>query len=141
MLVTTTNTIENKEIGAYLGIVTGEVIIGANIFKDIFASIRDVIGGRSGSYEGVLIEARDKALKEMMQEAQKLGANAIIGVDLDYESLGRNGSMLMVSACGTAVILKGWFCCWLEYFSLFRKNEDKQRVFFDDVGNIEKHIS
>ncbi len=107
MLVTTTNTIENKEIGAYLGIVTGEVIIGANIFKDIFASIRDVIGGRSGSYEGVLIEARDKALKEMMQEAQKLGANAIIGVDLDYESLGRNGSMLMVSACGTAVILKG----------------------------------
>ena len=103
MIVTTTNTIETKPVKEYLGIVTGETIIGANIFKDFFAGIRDIVGGRSGSYERVLREAKDTALKEMEQEAQKLGATAVIGVDLDYETVGKNGGMLMVTASGTAV--------------------------------------
>ena len=103
MIVTTTNTIETKPVKEYKGIVTGETIIGANIFKDFFAGIRDIVGGRSGSYERVLREAKDTALKEMEQEAQKLGANAVIGVDLDYETVGKNGGMLMVTASGTAV--------------------------------------
>ena len=103
MIVTTTNTIETHQIKEYLGIVTGETIIGANIFKDFFAGIRDVIGGRSGSYERVLREAKDIALKEMKEEASKLGASAVIGVDLDYETVGPNGGMLMVTASGTAV--------------------------------------
>ncbi|WP_298364909.1 heavy metal-binding domain-containing protein [uncultured Lutibacter sp.] len=105
MIVTTTNTIETHQVKEYLGIVTGETIIGANIFKDFFAGIRDIVGGRSGSYERVLREAKDTALKEMEQEAQKLGATAVIGVDLDYETVGKNGGMLMVTASGTAVLI------------------------------------
>ena len=103
MILTTTNTIETKPVKEYLGIVTGETIIGANLFKDLFASIRDIVGGRSGSYEKVLRQAKDTALKEMQQEAQKLGANAVVGIDLDYETVGKNGGMLMVTASGTAV--------------------------------------
>ncbi len=105
MILSTTNTIEGKPVNDYLGIVTGETIIGANIFKDFFASIRDIVGGRSGSYERVLREAKDTALKEMQEEAIKLNANAVIGVDLDYETVGKNGGMLMVTASGTAVKL------------------------------------
>jgi uncharacterized protein YbjQ (UPF0145 family) len=103
MLITTTHTIEGKTISEYKGIVTGEVIIGANFVKDIFASFRDFFGGRAESYERVLREAKDKALEELIMEARVLGADAIIGVDLDYETLGQRGSMLMVSASGTAV--------------------------------------
>jgi uncharacterized protein YbjQ (UPF0145 family) len=103
MLLTTTNTIETHQIKAYLGIVTGETIIGANIFKDLFAGIRDIVGGRSGSYERVLREAKETALKEMEEQAYKLGASAIIGIDLDYETVGAKGGMLMVTASGTAV--------------------------------------
>jgi uncharacterized protein YbjQ (UPF0145 family) len=103
MLITTTNNIEGKRITQYYGLVSGETIIGANIVKDLFASITDIVGGRSGAYEQTLREAKDTALQEMTQEAQRLGANAIIGVDLDYETLGSGGSMLMVTACGTAV--------------------------------------
>ena len=102
MIVTTTNTIEGKKIKEYHGIVTGETIIGANIFKDFFASIRDVVGGRSGSYEKVLREAKDTAIKEMKEMALALGADAVIGVDLDYETISNKG-MLMVTASGTAV--------------------------------------
>lgn len=103
MLVTTTPTIEGARITRYYGIVSGETIIGANVFRDFFASIRDVVGGRSGSYEEVLREAKETALREMQEQALKLGANAVIGVDLDYETVGSSGSMLMVTACGTAV--------------------------------------
>lgn len=103
MLQTTTNTIEGKKIVQYYGIVSGETIIGANILKDFMAGIRDIIGGRSGSYEKVLREAKQSALEEMSAEAAKLGANAVIGIDLDYETVGSNGSMLMVTAAGTAV--------------------------------------
>ena len=105
MILSTTNTIEGKPVNDYLGIVTGETIIGANIFKDFFASIRDIVGGRSGSYERVLREAKDTALKEMKEETIKLNANAVIGIDLDYETVGKNGGMLMVTASGTAVKL------------------------------------
>ena len=103
MIVTTTNTVETKTVKEYCGIVTGETIIGANIFKDFFASIRDIVGGRSGSYEKVLREAKNTALKEMQEEAARLGAHAVIGVDLDYETVGKHGGMLMVTASGTAV--------------------------------------
>jgi len=103
MLITTTNSIEGKTIEAYHGIVIGEAIMGANLFKDLFASIRDVVGGRSGSYEAELTKARKVAFDELKQEALSLGANAIVGVDLDYEVVGQNGSMLMVSISGTAV--------------------------------------
>lgn len=103
MILTTTNTIETHQIKEYLGIVTGETIIGANIFKDFFAGIRDIVGGRSSSYEGVLREAKDTAIKEMQEQAQRLGANAVVGIDLDYETVGSNGGMLMVIASGTAV--------------------------------------
>ena len=99
MLLTTTNALEGKHITRYYGIVSGETIIGANIFRDFFASIRDIVGGRSGSYEKVLREAKETALREM--EEQQLGANAVIGIDLDYETIGE--SMLMVTAAGTAV--------------------------------------
>lgn len=102
MIVTTTNTLEGKTITEYKGIVAGETIIGANVFKDFFASIRDVIGGRSSSYEKVLRKAKDLAMEEMQAKAQDLGANAVVGVDLDYETL-REG-MLMVVASGTAVV-------------------------------------
>ena len=105
MILSTTNNIDGKPIKDYLGIVTGETIIGANIFKDFFASIRDVVGGRSGSYEKVLREAKDTALKEMKENAKKLNANAIVGVDLDYETVGKGGGMLMVTSSGTAVKL------------------------------------
>ncbi len=105
MIVSTTNTLETHEIKQYLGIVTGETIIGANLFKDIFAGIRDIVGGRSGSYEKVLREAKDIALKEMQDEAIRIGADAVIGVDLDYETVGASGGMLMVTASGTAVKL------------------------------------
>ena len=104
MLLTTTNTIEGKTISEYKGLVTGESIIGANLFKDIFAGIRDIVGGRSGSYEQVLREAKDNALAEMTEHARRLGANAVIGIDLDYETIGQSGSMLMVTASGTAVV-------------------------------------
>ncbi len=103
MIVTTTPTVEGKKISNYFGIVTGEAIMGANIFRDLFAGVRDIIGGRSGAYEEELGRAREIALQEMQDEAQKRGANAIVGVDLDYEVLGSNGSMLMVTASGTAV--------------------------------------
>lgn len=105
MLLTTTPTIEGRPVVRYLGIVTSESIIGANFVRDFFASIRDVIGGRSGSYESVLREAKDAALRELQQEAERLGANAVVGVDLDYETVGGSGSMLMVTASGTAVII------------------------------------
>lgn len=101
MICTTTNLIEGKKIITYHGIVTGETIIGANIFRDFFAGIRDIVGGRSGAYEEVLREARETAMKEMQEQASTLGANAVIGVDLDYETVGQ--SMLMVSVSGTAV--------------------------------------
>ena len=103
MILSTTPTLENKKISSYLGIVTGEAIIGANLFRDIFAGIRDIVGGRSGTYEEVLREAKDNALAEMTDHARRLGANAIVGIDLDYETVGTNGSMLMVTASGTAV--------------------------------------
>ena len=103
MILTTTHTIENKPVKEYVGIVTGETIIGANIFKDFFAGIRDIVGGRSGSYERVLREAKDTAIKEMKERAMEFGADAIVGIDLDYETVGKNGGMLMVTASGTAV--------------------------------------
>ncbi|MDE5676903.1 heavy metal-binding domain-containing protein [Phocaeicola sp.] len=103
MLVTTTPSIEGKRITNYYGVVTGETIIGANLFRDFFASIRDIVGGRSGSYEEVLREAKDTALREMQEQALRMGANAVVGVDLDYETVGNGGSMLMVTASGTAV--------------------------------------
>jgi uncharacterized protein YbjQ (UPF0145 family) len=106
MLVTTTPTVEGRKIIKYIGLVTGETIIGANIFKDLFAGITDIVGGRSSSYERVLREGKDTAVNEMQQYAAALGANAIVGVDLDYETVGSGGSMLMVSANGTAVILE-----------------------------------
>src|SRR5688572_27078895 len=101
MIRTTTNNLEGKRIVTYHGIVTGETIIGANIFRDFFASIRDIVGGRSKAYEEVLREARETALNEMEAKAASIGANAVIGVDLDYETVGQ--SMLMVSVSGTAV--------------------------------------
>lgn len=106
MLVTTTPNIEGKKITKYIGLVNGEAIIGANFLKDIMANIRDVVGGRSGSYEQGLREAKSIAIREMMDQAQRLGANAVIGVDLDFETIGSNGSMLMVSANGTAVCIE-----------------------------------
>ena len=105
MISTTTNVIEGRPVQQYYGLVTGEVIVGANIVRDLFASITDIVGGRSGKYEKVLARARQEAIQEMESEAQRLGANAVIGVDLDYETLGQGGSMLMVVATGTAVKL------------------------------------
>ncbi|MGE3267941.1 MAG: heavy metal-binding domain-containing protein [Chloroflexota bacterium] len=108
-LVTTTSTLEGIRIVRYLGIVSGEAILGANIFKDFFAGIRDIIGGRSGAYEEELRKAKMIALEEMTTQARELGANAVIAVDLDYEtiSMGNSGGMLMVTAAGTAVICQG----------------------------------
>jgi len=103
MLLSTTSTLEGMPIEEYLGIVTGETIIGANIIRDWFAGITDVVGGRSGTYEKVLRKAKNSAMKEMTEQAIALGANAIIGIDLDYENLGKEGGMLMVVATGTAV--------------------------------------
>ncbi len=101
MIITTTATIENHKISAYKGIVTGEVIVGANVIKDVFASFTDFFGGRSGAYEKALSDARETALHEMKQQAEQHGADAIVGVDIDYETI-RSG-MLMVTASGTAV--------------------------------------
>ncbi len=105
MILSTTPTIEGHTIREYKGVVTGETIIGANFVKDFFAGIRDIVGGRSASYEKVLREAKDSALQEMMERANMMGANAIVGIDLDYETIGANGSMLMVAASGTAVVI------------------------------------
>ena len=105
MIVTTTPTIEGRRITGYKGIAVGEVIVGANIFRDLFASIRDIVGGRSGAYEGALREARDQAFAELEADAAAMGADAIVGIDLDYEVVGKDGSMLMVSISGTAVTL------------------------------------
>lgn len=103
IIVTTTHTIEGRPIQDYLGIVTGEVIVGANIMRDMFASIRDIVGGRSGSYERILSDARQQAIEELQAACAERGGNAVVGIDLDYEVIGANGSMLMVSASGTAV--------------------------------------
>ena len=105
IIVSTTSRLEGRPAKDYLGIVTGEVIVGANLFRDLFASVRDIVGGRAGAYEDVLSRAREEAMGEMRERAIALGANAVIGVDLDYEVLGANGSMLMVSATGTAVFV------------------------------------
>ncbi|MFZ2102507.1 MAG: heavy metal-binding domain-containing protein [Oricola sp.] len=107
MIVSTTNTLEGHRIAEYKGIITGEAILGANIFRDFFAGIRDIVGGRSGAYEKSLREARQIALSEMEEEARRIGANAVIGVDLDYENISAgSGSMLMVTASGTAVVIE-----------------------------------
>ncbi len=103
IIVSTTPTLEGRPIQEYMGIVTGEVIVGANLFRDLFANIRDIVGGRSGSYERILAEARNQAIEELQAEAAARGANAVVAVDLDYEVVGAQGSMLMVSASGTAV--------------------------------------
>ena len=103
MLMTTTPSVEGKRIVRYLGVVTGETIIGANVFRDFLAGVRDFFGGRSASYEAVLREAKDTALEEMARQAEALGANAVVGIDLDYETAGGSGSMLMVTCSGTAV--------------------------------------
>ncbi len=104
MIITTTSVLDGRRITKYLGLVTGEAILGANIFRDIFAGIRDIVGGRSAAYEQELRKAKTIAVQEMTEQAQALGANAIVGVDLDYENVGQSGGMLMVSASGTAVI-------------------------------------
>lgn len=105
MIVSTTAVLEGRPVKDYLGVVTGEVIVGANMFRDLFASITDLVGGRSGQYEQVLARARAEAIEEMTEQARQLGGNAVIGVDLDYEVIGQHGSMLMVSVSGTAVAI------------------------------------
>ncbi len=105
MIVTTTSVLEGRPVRQYLGIVTGEVIAGANLVRDIFASVTDIFGGRSGKYEEVLARAREEAMAEMCERARQMGGDAVIGVDIDYEVLGKAGSMLMVSISGTAVKL------------------------------------
>ncbi len=106
MTLSTTPNIEGKKITQYLGVVTGEAIMGANIFKDLFAGIRDIVGGRSATYEKELQKAKELALQDIKNKAEQLGANAIVGIDLDYETMGANGGMLMVSVSGTAVKLE-----------------------------------
>jgi uncharacterized protein YbjQ (UPF0145 family) len=106
MLVSTTTVIEGRRVREYRGLVMGEAILGANIFRDFVAGIRDIVGGRSAGYENALREARQIAVREMEDEASRLGANGVIGVDIDYETVGKGGSMLMVSATGTAVVLE-----------------------------------
>ncbi|EHN65766.1 MULTISPECIES: heavy metal-binding domain-containing protein [Comamonas] len=106
MIVTTTPSVEGKRITRYCGVVAGEAILGANVFKDFFAGIRDIVGGRSGTYERELQRAREIALKELEQRAAEAGANAVVGVDLDFEVLGQGNGMLMVSASGTAVVVE-----------------------------------
>ena len=105
MILSTTPQIEGHTISEYKGVVTGETIIGANMFKDLFAGIRDIVGGRAGAYEKVLREAKETSMNEMMERAQTMGANAIVGIDIDYETVGANGSMLMVATSGTAVVI------------------------------------
>ncbi|HVE50459.1 MAG TPA: heavy metal-binding domain-containing protein [Casimicrobiaceae bacterium] len=106
MIVSTTPTLEGRRIVRYVGIASGEAIVGANIVRDLFASVRDIVGGRAGAYENVLANARETAITEMRENAERMGANAVVGVDLDYETLGSNGSMLMVCASGTAVLIE-----------------------------------
>jgi uncharacterized protein YbjQ (UPF0145 family) len=106
MLITTTPNIEGKRITEYLGIVTGEAVVGANLFRDLFAGLRDIVGGRSGAYEKELRKARNLAFEEITEAAQELGANTVVGVDIDYEVLGEKNGMLMVSVSGTAVIVE-----------------------------------
>jgi uncharacterized protein YbjQ (UPF0145 family) len=105
MILTTTPSVDGRQIGEYLGVVTGEAILGANIVRDLFAGVRDIVGGRSAAYEEELRKARDVAMSELTAEAASRGADAVVGIDLDYETVGSNGSMLMVSASGTAVRL------------------------------------
>jgi len=105
MIITTTNTVEGRAVKEYLGIVTGEAIVGANIFRDIMAGMRDIVGGRTRAYEDALNGAREEAIREMSHDAKSRGANAVLAVDLDYEVLGRRNGMLMVAASGTAVSL------------------------------------
>ena len=106
MLVTTTPSVEGKRITKYCGIVTGEAILGANIFRDFLAGVRDIVGGRSASYEKELNQAREIAMREIEEEAAKIGANAVVGIDIDYEVVGQGSSMLMVSVSGTAVLVE-----------------------------------
>ena len=106
MILTTTPTVEGKSIREYHGVVTGEAILGANIFRDFFAGIRDIVGGRSAAYEKELSRAREIAFEELGHKARSLGANAVIGIDIDYETVGQGGTMLMVSVSGTAVTLE-----------------------------------
>lgn len=106
MLISTTSVLEGRRITQYIGLVSGEAILGANIFRDLFANIRDIVGGRSAAYEKELRRAKEIAINEMTQQAASLGANAVIGVDLDYETIGQSGGMLMVSASGTAVAIE-----------------------------------
>ena len=105
MILSTTPQIEGYNIREYKGVVTGETIIGANFLKDFFGGIRDIVGGRSSSYEKVLRQAKEISMNEMMQRAQEMGANAIVGIDIDYETIGKDGSMLMVATSGTAVVI------------------------------------
>ncbi|HHH38484.1 MAG TPA: heavy metal-binding domain-containing protein [Sedimenticola sp.] len=105
MLMTTTPSVEGRKIERYLGVVVGEAIVGANVFKDLFASIRDIVGGRAGAYERELAKAREIAFGELEEHARALGGNGVVGIDLDYEVVGSQGSMLMVSISGTAVVL------------------------------------
>ncbi len=105
MITTTTSSIEGRQISQYLGLVSGEAVMGANIFRDLFAGIRDIVGGRSGSYENVLRGGRDQALSEIIEEGQRLGADAIVGIAIDYEAVGSSDSMMMVVISGTAVKL------------------------------------
>lgn len=105
MLMSTTSVIDGRPVSRYLGVVTGEAIIGANIFRDLFATVRDVVGGRSATYEKALAEAREVALREMQERAQQLGASGVIGIDVDYEVLGASNGMLMVAVSGTAVVI------------------------------------
>lgn len=104
MIVSTTSTLQGREIEAYVGVVSGECIMGANVFRDFFAGIRDIVGGRAGSYEEVITRAKNEAIEEMVSHARAMGANGVIGVDIDYETI--NGSMLMVAVSGTAVIIR-----------------------------------
>jgi uncharacterized protein YbjQ (UPF0145 family) len=106
VLVVTTNSVEGKRVSQYHGLVSGEAILGANIFKDLFANIRDIVGGRSAAYEKELRRAKDIAIEEMCEQARALGGNAVLAVDLDYETVGQTGGMLLVSASGTAVTLE-----------------------------------
>lgn len=106
MITTTTPSVEGRKIKQYLGIVTGEAILGANIFRDLFAGIRDIVGGRSAAYEKELRHARETAMAELITAASELGANAVVGIDLDYEVLGQGNGMLMVSISGTAVVVE-----------------------------------
>ncbi len=105
MLLTTTPTVEGSPIREYRGVVTSEVIVGANVIKDFMANLRDFFGGRSGAYEDVLRNAKDSALDELAERAQRVGANAVVGIDFDYEAIGASGSMLMVACSGTAVVI------------------------------------